>query len=373
MKSLRSNSIQSKLLSFPGVWMLFGVLTLLINFWAHQHPGFVERWYSRGLFQWIRCALDATTGQLPFPSFYLFWPGVVVFWIWIYLRRPKAGNLKLKSGYWLARVSGFAGLMFGLFFWLWGFNYAREPLPRQIGLELQPLDSAALWQELLSETHALDSLRTTLAGSDTSALNDVRFWPVHAEDTIREAVEKWLASENFPVDGRVRGRFIYPEGTLFKFGASGVYWPFVGEGNLDVGLHPLRKLPAMAHEMSHGYGFSDEGVCNFIAYAACSGHPNDYIAYCARLDYWNTLVKACRASDRARFEQGFQDNIPAGILADQQAIRTQHRKFRELAPEIRYQVYDSYLKAQGIQSGMLNYDEVLMLVHAWRKARVTHQ
>lgn len=358
-----------KYLSWPGVWALYGLVTLLLNFWAHNNPEFVERWYSRGLFPWIRHGVDASIGQLPFPSFYLFWLGVAAFWIWVYRRRPKSANIKPKLGYWFARLFGFAGLMYGLFFWLWGFNYARIPLPKQIGLELQPLDSTALWQELISETKALDSLRTALVGSDTNALNDTRFWPDHAEDTIREAVEKWLAGENFPIAGQVRGRFIYPAGTLFKFGASGVYWPFIGEGNLDAGLHPLRKLSSMAHEMSHGYGFSDEGVCNFITYTACSEHPNTYIAYSVRLEYWNTLANACRIIDRTRFEQQFRKNIPAGILADQQAIRIQHRKFRELAPAVRYQVYDSYLKAQGIESGMLNYGEVLVLVQAWRKTR----
>ena len=155
--------------------------------------------------------------------------------------------------FWLSRGFGFVGLLVGLFFWLWAFNYARIPLEKQLGLDVQPLDSTALWQELRLETRALDSLRsslvgsdtvsgkdlgfwqqlrTSLGGSDTNALNDKRFWPAQAEDTIREAVEKWLASENFPVEGRVRGRFIYPEGTLFKFGASGIYWPFIGEGNL---------------------------------------------------------------------------------------------------------------------------------------------
>ena len=53
------------------------------------------------------------------------------------------------------------------------------------------------------------------------------------------------------------------------------------------------------------------------------------------------------------------------------AIRIQDNKFKELAPELRYKVYDSYLKSQGIASGMLNYDEVLMLVRAWRIARTS--
>jgi len=374
--------------TYWGIW--FGLATLGINALAHRQTEVVEQWYSRGLYQWLRIGFDHTLGLLPFPAFYLFWLAVPVYWIWkIKGRRPRLFRWQ-KWRYWTVELLNFGGLLVGLFFWLWAFNYARIPVETQMGLDVQPLDSTALWQELRSETRALDSLRsslvgshtlsgkdfgfwqqlrTSLGGSDTNALNDQRFWPAQAEDTIREAVEKWLASENFPVEGRVRGRFIYPEGTLFKFGASGIYWPFIGEGNLEAGMHPLRKLPSMAHEMSHGYGFTDEGVCNFIAYAACSNHPNTYVAYCARLDYWETVAQACLESDPERYLSQYKPFIPKGIVADVHAIRDQHRKFKELAPQVRYQVYDSYLKAQGIESGMLNYEEVLMLVRAWRIAR----
>lgn len=356
----------SKHLSSSRNWIFFGLATLLLNGLAHQFPEWVERWYSRGLFQGVRWAFDHTLGKLPFPAFYLFWIGVVVFWIWQYRIRLELNGFWQKMRYWLIKVLGFAGLLVGLFFWLWAFNYARVPLESQMKLDVQPLDTTALWQELHSETQILDSLRQLIVGSDTSALDDTRFWPLHAEDTVRAAVEQFLQSEAFPVIGHVRGRFIYPEGTLFKFGASGIYWPFIGEGNLEAGMHPLRKLPSMAHEMSHGYGFADEGVCNFIAYAACAGHPNAYLAYCARLDYWETVASACLESDPARYNADFRKSIPAGIVSDQHAIRKQHRKFKELAPAVRYEVYDSYLKAQGIESGMLNYDEVLMLVLAWK-------
>ncbi|MDO8368293.1 MAG: DUF3810 family protein [Saprospiraceae bacterium] len=356
--------------SKSAIGVLFGLSTLLINWLAHYFPEFVECWYSRGLFQGIRFGFDWTLGQLPFPSFYLFWIGIVAFWIWLYRHRPKLDGLLQKLAFWFARIFGFAGILIGLFFWLWAFNYARIPLETQLSLDVQLLDSTALWQELEYETQELDSLRTSLVGNDTNALEGKHFWPDQAENTIRLAVEKWLASENFPVVGHVRSRFIYPEGTLFKFGASGIYWPFIGEGNLEAGMHPLRKLPSMAHEMSHGYGFCDEGVCNFIAYVACAEHSNPYIAYCAHLDYWSSVARACLEHDPNRYEGQFRPGIPQGIVADIRAIRKQNSKFQELAPAIRYEVYDSYLKAQGIESGMLNYEEVLMLVRAWRQKRL---
>ena len=243
----------------PLRWFAFGLLTWLLSLWAHQHPDWVERWYSRGLFQGLRGLLDSTLGRLPVPAFYLFWAGVAGYWAWVIWRGTPFGHFRQRLLYWALRVAGFAGLMLGLFFWLWGFNYARPTLAEQLRLHPQPLDSAALWQELYAETRILDSLRVRLLGPDTNALDDKRFWPMHAEDTVRAAVQHWLRREGFPTGGRVRAHFIPPEGLLFRFGTAGIYWPFVGQGNLEAGLHPLRQLPVMAHEMSHGYGFTDEG------------------------------------------------------------------------------------------------------------------
>ncbi len=357
----------SKRLNIHALGILFGLGTFALNLFAHQNPAFVERWYSRGFFQLVRNGFDWTLGRLPFPAFYLFWLVVVVALVLFVRHRPRRGSFGGMLSQGAYRLFGFAGLLFGLFFWLWGFNYARIPIEKQMGLELRPLDSVGLWQALETETQALGALRASLVGDDTTALTDERFWPVCAEDTVRDALKKCLAKEGFPVPGRVRGRVIHPAGTLFYFGAAGIYWPFVGEGNIEAGLHPLRKLPAMAHEMSHGYGFCDEGVCNFFAYAALCEHSNPYIAYCARLDYWSTLAKTCRENNPTQLDSLVQHRIPKGIIADVVSIQRQHGKFQELAPAVRYAVYDNYLKAQGVSAGMMSYEEVLLLVAAWRE------
>ncbi len=355
-----------KQLVLPAFWAIFGLATFFLNFLAHQNPEFVERFYSRGFFQIVRCSIDWTVGRLPVPAFYIFWLGVVLFWVFAIRNRPKLDGFFQKTTFWTAKIIGFSGLLLGLFYWVWGFNYARVPIEKQIGIEVKQIDSAMLWQELIFETRTMDSLRFLIVGRDTNALDDERFWPKNAEDTIREAVKKWLFEGNFPINGRVRSRILYPNGLLFKFGTAGIYWPFAGESNLESALHPLRKLPVMAHEMGHGYGFCDEGICNFIEYVALYEHPNPYISYAAHLDYWKTLAANCMENDLEKYDQKFRPSIPAGIRQDVRAIRRQHEKYQEIAPAIRYQVYDSYLKSQNIESGMQNYDEVIKFVVAWR-------
>ncbi|MCB0582976.1 MAG: DUF3810 family protein, partial [Phaeodactylibacter sp.] len=70
----------------------------------------------------------------------------------------------------------------------------------------------------------------------------------------------------------------------------GLYFPFTGEGHIDAGLHPLQKPYVMAHELAHGYGFGDEGTCNFLGYLACIGSDDPVIAYIGHLNYWRTLA-----------------------------------------------------------------------------------
>ncbi len=362
---MKKNQILVRTGSRAALGLLFGAGSWLLSLWSRAHPDWVEHWYSRGVFPVIRQIGDNSVGLLPFPAFYLFWVLILAYWVWQIRKRPTLPNWPLRAGFWSLKLVGFSGVILGLFFWLWGFNYGRVPLADQLSLDPVPLDTTALWDELRIETRALDSLRTRLVGTDTLALNDEKYWPTHAEDTIRAAVKTWLAAHGFPVGGRVRGRALQP-GMLLAFSTAGIYWPFAGEGNIDWGLHPLQKLPVMAHEMGHAYGFGDEGVCNFIAYAACYQHANPYIAYASRLSYWRTVAAGCLRQDADRYVQLIRPNIPAGIRQDVRAIDAHLDQYKELFPRWRNRVYDAYLKSQGISTGMLNYNEVLMLVRAMR-------
>jgi hypothetical protein len=349
------------------LWTAVMLLTLLLNRWAAGHPETVENWYSNGLFQGVRLVADYTTGRLPIPAFYLFWAGVIGWWGWQIWRRPALTGWHTKLFFWIAKIAQFAACLIALFYWMWGFNYQRVPVARHLSLHPVPLDSAALWDELRLQTAVVDSLRRQLRGTDTTALHDKSLWPPNTEDTIRAAVENWLTANRYTAKGRVRGRLLYPGGVLRVFGTAGIYWPFAAEGNVDGGLHPLEQLPGMAHEMAHGFGFGDEGICNYIAYAACHQHPNLYIAYAGHLSYWRIVAGNCLESDPARYDSLFRPFMPRAIRADLNSIYAQSRKFREWMPRLRYRVYDHYLKAQGIQAGMLNYDEVMMLVRAGRE------
>jgi phytoene dehydrogenase-like protein len=120
--------------------------------------------------------------------------------------------------------------------------------------------------------------------------------------------------------------------------------------------------------VSHGYGFRDEGTCNFWAYVACIRSADPLIAYAGHLDHFRTLAAHYLRYDREAYF-ALREQLPTGIQADLDAINGNLRKYPDIMPELRYAAYDTYLKAQGIKEGIKNYSRVVMMVKAWKEAR----
>lgn len=336
----------------------------------------LEQVYSRGLFLRIRKVLDVVFAWWPFPASAFVFTIALLFWIrsiykWTrHVEVTSVDSIRLlftkASAFGLAFVRGGAMVVIA-FLLLWGFNYGRISLPEQLGLAPKPLTTEELWEELRQTTKVVSILRTQLPLSDTS---DYESLPLdqHTQARIRATMIKQLARIGYPTTGLVRIRTVWP-GTLLRFNTSGIYFPLSGEGHVDEGLHSLQFPFVMAHEMAHGYGITDEGACNFLAWLACTRADNLYIRYSGHLMYFRYLGSAVRRRDPEGY-LAFRQNLPLGVLADLNSINANLDKFEEIAPGLKDVVYDSYLKSQGIADGMASYSRVIDLVAAWQSARL---
>ncbi|MCB0572734.1 MAG: DUF3810 family protein, partial [Phaeodactylibacter sp.] len=217
------------------------------------------------------------------------------------------------------------------------------------------------------ETEQIKRLRNLIPGADTEPISKGML-PAGMEGLLRNELEQLLGSHGFSTTGRVRGMYVYPKGVFMRFGSSGLYFPWTGEGHVDAGLHPLQKPLVLAHELSHGYGFGDEGSCNFLAYLSTIQSDDPVVAYAGHLSYWRTLAANYRHYEPEKYRE-FRESLPLGIQADLDAINEVLLRYPDFFPHFRYAAYEAYLRAQGIEEGMLNYDRVIMLAHAWRKSQ----
>ncbi|MFM8362272.1 MAG: DUF3810 family protein, partial [Haliscomenobacter sp.] len=161
---------------------MFGAFSIGLALLGSVYPDQVEALYSRGLFMGLRCVLDAGLAFVPFPACYVVFGGLSVWGtvrMQAYLAKRKAGKGMLGesapqgvSAGWIVRgigvlrllLNGLGWLLF-LFFWMWGFNYYRIPVERQLGLLPIPLDGAALKLAFEEESRALVEERRQLRGS----------------------------------------------------------------------------------------------------------------------------------------------------------------------------------------------------------------
>jgi len=328
----------------------------------------VESVYSRGIYQGVRWIFDHTVTITPIPLLYVLAILLLIWLVWsIFKFFRDARPISKRLGSTLYSLLAFAGGFIFFFMWLWGFNYARIPIETQLDFDPQPLTLQDIQATFNEHTILLDSLRQNIPNADTTTLS-ADFLPENLETKMRDLLTTTLIDLNYPTTGRVRGRLIYPKGILIRNSASGIYIPFVAEGNIDGGLHHLSIPFTIAHEMAHGYGHGDEGTCNFLAYLACQRATDPYIRYAGTYSYWRYLRSALRSFDRDTYLE-LEAQLPTGIRNDLESLKRSWKLYPQSFPKFRDWLYDRFLKSQGVTEGVKSYSKVVKMVETWEKKK----
>jgi hypothetical protein len=347
-------------------WIILTAILIVIRIVLGFFPQVVETVYSRGIFLGIRWLIDHTTARLPFPMLYV----MIGFLSFLFIKRVyKWSKLyqkkELKTEAILLPIGNFFSITIFLFLMLWGFNYARQPLEKQLSLDTQVLDLKQIIKETKWATNEINLARNEIPNADTNALNS-SFLPPNLEDTMRQLLVKVLKQYDYPTIGNMRGRLIFPKGFLMRLGASGIYLPWIGEGQVDGALRAAQLPFVMAHELAHGYGFGDEGSCNFWGYVACMASENPMIRYSGKLAYWRYIAAEYKYFKPEEYEIFRAENLSRGVFNDLEDMYSNSDKYPPIIP-FQDQAYDTYLKFQGVEEGIESYSRMVLLVRAWKK------
>ena len=344
-------------------FICLALVTVIIRWLCIANPDLVEKFYSRGFFQGVRWVLDHTIFYSRIPMIFVFLFFAILYALSLIVRPFKSGlSIKKRIRDFLFSLTAFLSILYASFMWLWGFNYLRIPIENTMQFSVAPLPAKDLKQKLIDRLPELIKTRAEIPNASAVAL-DTSFLPARFEELIRDRVRTTLKKFDYPASTKVQGRFL-PKGTLLRIKTAGVYFPFVGESNIDAGLHPLQYSETLAHEFAHAYGFGDEGTCSFVAYLSLKDAPDPFVRYSLLLSYWRTLARNYLQYDNQDY-QAFRKTLPAEIIADLEEINANRQKYPALFPKSRNLIYDSYLKAQGIKEGLQNYNRVIMLVEGY--------
>jgi hypothetical protein len=349
------------------------VLALLVRFLFALYPNLTESLYSRGIFQGIRLCLDCTAGLLPFPLLYILIPALILFPVWKIVKGIKKRDKKKdKIPRWARLVNGllslaaFSGIVVFLFYFLWGFNYQRLPIENQLHIKPEPLDGKTVREEAALAFRLAAASRERIPGASEAPL-DSSFIPEGIENQTRDDLKKVLQALGYPATGRVRARRVRPSGLLMSFGISGIYFPLSGEAYLPANLTAVEIPFTMAHEMAHGFGFTEEGTANFLGYLACIVSKDPLTRYSGRLAYFRYIISDLYRVSADDFRR-IMKKLPQGIAADRQAIFQNWGHYTGWLMDMGQRVNDIYLKSQGIEEGVKSYNRLLVLTTAFRNS-----
>jgi hypothetical protein len=353
------------------IWVLLGAGAYALHVLLGQDSSLVENIYSRGIFIGIRWLWDFTLGFSPIPLLYVFLAGAVLWEVWMIFRffsrksprPPSPGWTKIKRASLL--IASRAGMLVVFFYVLWGFNYNRIRVEKQLNLEVMPLDLTAIKAEAEWTARMLAETRTSIPGATPAALApDVI--PADLEAVLRGSLSKILEDAGFPIPGRVRIRPLWPGGLIMRFSSTGFYFPYFGEGYIAGNLLPSEKPFVIAHEMVHALGITDEGGANFLGFLACesAGHPA--VRYSGLLSYWNYVFADLALSSRDDAKK-IAAGLPEGIRADIRAAQENWDRYRGPLRTAARGVYERYLKSHGVEEGIKSYDRFVSLLVAWKR------
>jgi Protein of unknown function (DUF3810) len=338
------------------IWIGSALVTLLltnllpVSFW--------ERWYYQGIFSWIRQGYDLLLGWSPFPMVY------VVLSILLVRAARWMGQWSKGAMFQVSRAVGGLSALVTIFYFAWGFNYGQVTMQKRLGFDFKQVTGQAIENEFRRATEVLNQEATQLPDRLT---RDESIIGLEIDDhNLRPEVEDALAKLNMPHTGRVRVRQLWPKGFLLRWSTAGIYIPQAGEGNIDKGLLSVQKPFTIAHEMAHGYGVTDEGACNFIAWLACSQSRDQWVRFGGALTYWRYAAAEMPADSVLKVMNAFPPVVKRAITL----VRANDKKYPDLMPVVRDAIYSSYLKHHGVKGGLRSYNEVVMMVQLYLESRM---
>jgi hypothetical protein len=330
-----------------------------------RSPDAIERYYSRWIFKYVALLIGGITGIVPFSMAeflgLLAALGVIAWFGWqlrlLLVKRIGPSDLVLRIALRFVQAGSIAVLLFLL---IWGLNYQRLSLTDNLHLSRDSpsgVELDAICRELISGVN----LHYNPAGPRG---------PERAE--IDNALEASYQTAGFPGGsdfGRLsRAKPVFFSRVMTWLSVAGFYSPFTAETDFNR-EQPAWDLPfSMAHEKAHQRGYAREDEASFIGFLACIDASDPFVRYSGYLHSLKVLT-ALRgiAPDLYGETVRLLGEGPRADLVASAAFWNQNRS--ETLTRVASKTNDAYLKANRIQSGIRNYDEVTQLIVGYYLAR----
>jgi hypothetical protein len=331
--------------------ILFPVQIVIVNILSF-FPGFVEHYYSNGIFPYISSTERVLLGWIGFSIGDILY-GITLFlalrWIW---KTRKTWKTAYKHN--LLKIAACLSVVYFVFTILWALNYRRMPLYKKMGIEKDYTE-----QQLIDFTHKLiaktNAIHLQITHNDTAKV----IVPYDLKEIYNKAPQAYAnLSKQFP-------EFTYEHKSIKSslmslaqsyMGFGGYLNPFTNEAQVNDMLPLYNQPTTTCHEMSHQIGYANESEANFIGFMA-SAHSDDlyfkYSAYSFALRY---CIGNIDKFDEAKAKDIIK-GVNKGIRKNFKESKNFSKKYESFIEDIFEYIYDHYLKANEQKDGLETYSK----------------
>jgi hypothetical protein len=345
------------------VMLLLFPLALLLNCVCSLFPQQTEYLYSRHVFPIFTQILSPITGAFPIAiaefCLYILLILCIIFIITGIINIKKFRLMMILNFF--VKLTGVLALFYFLFTIMWGLNYNRLPLEKNLGYKSGTVTETELSAMLKNEVDNINVICPSI-NYDSSHHSYYSGGIFKMEKQTNDGYVQ-LEKQNILFNKvGVHPKSILASYFLSYTGVEGITIPFTYEPCVNT-FGPQFMLPTnMAHESAHVKGFAREDEANFISYLANCQNSDIYFKYSAHMAAFMYLSDALVQTDSDAFTKiaSKLDNRAAG---DFEYFNQYISRFAGPIQNVSQDINNSYLKSQG-QQGVITYSYVIQLMAA---------
>lgn len=322
----------------------------------------VEEIYSRRAYLVAQNLLTPLFGLSSFAVFDLLLLGlpigVAVWWVRAVRQSERGSRSRVLLTMGLHTV-GLVAVLYLAFLFVWGLNYRREPLTEKLDYSSERITPLAVTELAAVAVDRLNTLHRPAHRAGWSSLDELS---VRLGGAFEET-QKQLGGTRTAVTGDPKTTLLTPY--FRRAGIDGMISPFSLEILVNDAVLPFERPYVVTHEWAHLAGFAHEAEASFVGWLTCLA-GDDSSRYSAWLSLAPRVMRHVSEDERARL----WGDLAEGPIEDLRAVAERTLDTVPLVQQGANRVYDQYLKANRIESGIASYGEVVDLIlgtDVWRE------
>lgn len=340
------------------------IIAALMYFLLPYFPKFTEYVIARGVFRLIAFPFEWIVSLIPFSItelvVILAVPTALAMLIILVVKLIRNNNKKRTAERGLRFICWCISLVLLIFMVMNGANFYRMP----VGSLMDLPDNTYTAQDLFLVTKDLAIKASKARESLEEDQNGCTVLSIEKSTLLLladDCYEKLAKDYSFLKTATWRVKEVGFSHYWSYTGYTGVYCPWLAEASINTDVPDYDLGHTAVHEVAHTMGFAKENECNFLAWLACDNSDQSDYLYSGNLQAYIYCANALLRADEELWLK-VREYCSDGMLRDMNQANIYWKSFDGEIEDSAQKLNDSFIKANGVENGVLSYNEMVELM-----------